>query len=284
MILSRAEQWSTLQKVTPVIVGLGVLILVGLIWYFCRAYRRRKYSRRAQGVYSLGHRRDDSAGSYSSTSHLNPNQLSLPVHRIRYFFNGMLPVRERRRNPDWNIEGEPRLSRRSSVVYDPPSRRESGSFTPAPSVHVQNDTPPISPAVTWSPLQTISRWWTSVNPSRGRDYQAVHLLSVRKNSKFGTDDNDNQPEPEFMSPPPNQASNIQNERTSGDDVPPVVVISNGEGESASRPQTPQLETELLSRQRLPSLRPNRPGHIVAIQDPSSSRQLTSADVSWTVLE
>ena len=282
MIASRAGQWSTIQKVAPVIVGLGVLILVGLIWCFYRAYRRRRYSRRAQGVYSLGHRRDDSAGSYSSTSHLNPSRLSLPVHRVRYFFSGMLPVRERRRNSDWNIDGEPELPR-SSTVYDPPSRRESGSLlTPAPSVHAQNDTPPASPAVTWSPFQTISRWWTSVNPSKGRDYHPLYLLEARKNSKFGTDDN-NQPGPAFISPSQGQASNTRNERTSEDDILPVVVISNGEREPASRPQTPQPETEPPSSQRLSSLRPNRPGNIVATQDPSPSQPLSSADVSLTAL-
>jgi hypothetical protein len=283
MITSRKGQWSTLQKLTPVVAGLGVLILIGLIWYFCRAYRRRRYSRRAQGVYSLGHRRSESAGPYSSTSRLNPSQLSLPVHRIRFFFSGMLPVRKQRRNPDWNIEGEPELPSRSSVAYDPPPRRESGSFSaPAPSVHAQNDTPPASPAVTWSPFQTISRWWTSVNPSGGKEYQAVHLLPARNNSRFGTDD-DNQLDPGFMSSPQDQASNTRNERTSGDDIPSVIVISNGERESTSRPQTPQPETELLGRQRLQSLRPNRPGHIVATQGPPPPRPSPSADVSQTVL-
>lgn len=285
MVTSRAGQWSTIQKLTPVLTGLGVLILVGLIWCFYRAYRQRRYSRRAQGVYPLGHRRNESADSYSSVNRLNPSQLSLPVHRIRFFFSGMLPVRGRRRDPGWNIEGEPELPRRSPVAYDPPpSRRESGSlFTHTPDVHAQNDTPPASPAVTWSPLQTISRWWTSANSSRGRDYQPVHLLSARRNSRLGTDD-DNQLDPASMPPPQNQVSNTRNERTSRDDIPPVVIISNDERESASRPQMPQPETEPPGRQRLPSLRPNRPGNIVAVQGPSSSRPLPSADVSQAVLK
>lgn len=284
MITPGAGQWSTIQKLTPVLVGLGVLILVGLVWCFRRAYRRRRYSRRAQGPYPLGHRRNESADSYSSVNRLNPSQLSLPVHRIRFFFSGMLPVRGRRRDPNWNIEGETELPRRSPVAYDPPSRRESGSlFTHTPDVHAQNDTPPASPAATWSPFQTISRWWTSATPSRDRDYRPVHLLSIRRNSRLGTDD-DSQLDPGSMPPPQNQVSNIRNERTSRDDIPPVVVISNDERESAPLPQTPQPETEPPGRQRLPSLRPNRPGHIVAIQDPSSSRPLPSANVSQADLE
>lgn len=264
------------------IVGLGVLIVVGLIWCLRRAYRRRRYSRRAQGTGNyFGHHRNQSALSYSSTSHLNPGQLLLPVHRIRFFFRGMFPVRERRRNSGWNIEGEPGLSRRSSA-YDAPLRPESGSsFGPVPSVHVQNDTPPVSPATTPSPFQTISRWWTSISPSKNRDYQTVHLLSTRKNSKFGADDDDH-PEPTFASPPPqHQASTSRNDRTSGQDVSPVLVISDRERESVSRPQTPQPETEPPSAERLrpPTLRPNRPGHIVAVEDPSPSHQLISPDVS-----
>ena len=261
------------------IVGLGVLIIVGLIWCFYRACRRRKSSRRAQNLYFIGHRRGESTGSHSSISHLNPNRLSVPVHRICFFFNGMLPVRERRRNPDWNIEGEPGSSRRSSIADDSPSRRGSDSFVSAPNIHAQNDTPPASPAAAWSPLQTISRWWTSVSPSKGMGYQAVNLLSVRKNSKFETDD-DYHLEPTFTSPPPqNQAPNTRDDHTSRDDIPPVVVISNGERESVSRPQTPQSKTQPQSRGRLPSLRPNRPGRIVAVEDPSPSQPLPSADVS-----
>ena len=284
MTTLQVGDWTTLQKVTPVIVGLGVLILAGLFWYLCRVYRRRRSSRRAQGAYSrtnhsLGHRRDESAGSYSSTSHLkamNASELSLPLHRIRYFFSGMFPVRERRRNSDWNIEGEPGLPRRSSITNDPSSHRESDSFfTPTSSIHAQNDTPPTSPAVNWSPFQTISRWWTSTSLPKGRE--AVHLLSARKGSKFGADD-DNHLEPVFMSPPPrNQASNIRNDRTSEEEVPSVIIVSNGGRESVSSPQS--LETEPTGNKRLLSLRPNRPGHIVAIEDPSSSQSLSYADVS-----
>ena len=289
MIASRAGGWTTLQKVTPVIVGLGVLILVGLIWCLHRAYRRRRYSRRAQDMYTgtnnhLGHRRNQSSLSYSSTSYLNaagPGQLSLPVHRIKFFFRGMFPVRERQRNSDWNIEGETGHSRRSSAAYDPPPRPESGSsFAPAPSVLVQNDTPPVSPEVAWSPFQTISRWWASITPPKNGDYESVHLVSPRKNSKFGTDDDD-PPDPAFAYPPPqNQASTSRNDRTSGEGVP-AVVISEVKRESASRPQTPQPETEPPSpeRRRPPSLRPNRPGQIVAVEDPSPSHPLPSADVS-----
>ena len=280
MISSRTGQWTTLQKITPVIVGLGVLILVGLIWCFYRAYRRRNYSRRAQGAYSIGHRRNESGGSYSSTSHLNPNQLSLPVHRIRFFFSGMLPVRERRRGSDWNIEGEPELPRRSSVTYDPPSHQENESlFAPGHSVHTQNDSPPASPAIPRSPFQTISRWWTSVSPTKDKGYQAVHLLPARKYSKSGTDD-DNLPEPAFTPPPPrNQGSGTRNDRTSREGVPAAVVVSNGERASVSRVRTPQPETESHRRERLPSLRPNRPGRIVAIEDPPPSQLLPTADVS-----
>ena len=272
MTATRAGGWTTLQKITPVIVGLGVLILVGLFWWFCRVYRRRRSSRRAQGSnISLSHRRGESAGSYTSTSHLNAmdgSQLSLPVHRIRFFFSGMLPVRERRRGSDWNIEGEPGLPRRSSIPYDSPERRETDSFfTPGPSAHARNDTPPASPGATWSPFQTISRWWTSASPSKGRDYQAVHLLSARKNSKFGTDD-DYHPELGFISSPPrNQTSNIRNDHTSGERVPAVVATWNGEGNPLSTPHTPQPETESAGTKHLPALRPNRPGQIVAFEDP-----------------
>jgi len=287
MITLRAGKWNTLQKLAPVIVGLGILILAGLTWCFCRAYRRRKSSRRAQGAYPgtnhfLGHRRNESAGSYSSTSHLNamnPSQLSLPVRRLRFFFSGMMPVRERRRGSDWNIEGEPELPRRSAVVYDPPLRRESVSlFTPPPSIHAQNDTPPTSPT-TWSPFQTVSRWWTSANPSKGRDYQAVRLLSARKNSKFATDDDDHLESAFAFPPPQNRTSNIRGDHTSGEEILPVLVISNGERGSVSRPQTQQPEVGPPSSERLPSLRPNRPGHIVAIEDPSTSQPLQYADVS-----
>jgi len=288
MTTLRTGRWSTLQKLVPVIVGLGILIVAGLTWWFYRTYRRRRSSRRAQGLYPgtnhfLGHRRNESGGSYSSTSHLNamnPSQLSLPVRRIRLFFSGMLPVRERRRGSDWNIEGEPVLPRRSAVIYDTPSRRESVSFfTPPPSVHAQNDTPPASPITNWSPFRTISRWWTSANPSKGRDYQAVRLLSARKNSKFGTDD-DNHPESAFTPPPPqNQASNTRSGHTSGEEIPPIPANSNGERGSISRPRTQQPEDEPPSNKRLPSLRPNRPGHIVATEDPSPSQPLPYADVS-----
>lgn len=288
MFASRVEGWTTLQKVTPVIVGLGVLILVGLIWCLHSAYRRRKYSRRAQGTGDyFGHHRNQSALSFSSTSHLNPGQLSLPVHRIRFFFRGMFPVRERRRNSGWNIEGESGLSRRSSVAYDPPLRPENGSSSGhAPSIHVQNETPPVSPTTASSPFQTIYRWWTAITPSKNRDYQTVHLLSTRKDSKFGTDDDDHL-EPTFApSPSQNQASTSRDDRTSGGEVPTVVIISDGERESVSRTQTPQPETEPPSakRSRPQSLRPNRPGHIVAVEDPPSSQQLTPADVSYAVLE
>ena len=281
-VISPAGGWTTLQKVTPVIVGLGVLFLAGLVWYLHRAYKRRRYSRRAQDSDNyFGHQRNQSALSFSSTSHLNPGQLSLPVHRIRFFFRGMFPVRERRRNSGWNIEGESGLSSRCSVAYDPPLRPQSGSSDPAPSVHVQNDTPPLSPTITASPFQTISRWWTSISPSKNRDYQTVHLLSTRKNSKFGTDDDDH-PDPAFASPPlQNQASTSRNDGKPGEEAPPVVLISNGKRQPVSRPQTPQPETEPTSTKRLrpPSLRPNRPGHIVAVEDPLPSQQLTSADVS-----
>lgn len=286
MVASRAGRWTTLQKIAPVIVGLVVLVLVGLTWWLYRIYARRRPSRRAQDVYSrtnhpFSHRRDESTGSYSSTSHLNamsPSQLSHPVHRLRFFFSGMLPVRERRKNSDWNIEGEPDLPRRSPVADDPPEHRESDSFfTPTPSIHTQNDPSPTSPVTTWSPLQTMSRWWTSVSPSKGKGYQAVHLLPTRKDSKFGADD-DNHPEPTFMSPPPqNRASDIGNGRASGE-VPSVVVISNSERLSVSSPQTPHPETETAATKRLPSLRPNRPGYIVAVEDPSPS-QLPPLDVS-----
>ena len=196
-------------------------------------------------------------------------------------------MRERPRNTGWNIEGESALSRRSSAAYDPPPRPESGYSTgPVPSVHVQNDTPPVSPVTASSTFQTISRWWTSISPSKNKDYQTVHLLSPRKNSKFGTDDDDH-PEPAFASPPPqNRASTSRNDRTPGEEAPAVVVISDGERESVSRPQTPQPETEPSSAKhpRPTSLRPNRPGHIVAVEDPLPSQQLSSADVSWTVLK
>ena len=285
MVSSRTGQWTTIQKLAPVIVGLGVLILVGLIWCFYRAYRRRKYSPREQGVYSIGHRRNESAGSYSSTSHLNPNRLSLPVHRIRFFFRGMLPVRERRRSLDWNIEGEPELPRRSSVTYDPPSHRESESFfRPAPSVHTQNDSPPASPETPWSPFQTISRLWVSASPSKGKEYQAVHLLPARKYSKSGTDD-DNLPEPTFIPPPSqNRGSNARSDRTSREGISRAVAVSSGGRASGSGVWTPQPETEQPRRERLPSLRPNRPGRIVAIEGPPPSQLSPSADVSWTVLE
>ena len=281
MVASQAGEWTTLQKLTPVIVGLGILILLGLVWCFYRAYRRRKYSRRAQGMYlgtnrSLGHHRNGSAGSYSSTSHLNAmnaSQLSLPMHRIRFFFSGMLPVRERRRGSDWNIEGDPGLPRRSFVIDDSSSRRESEPFfTPTPSIHTRNDTLPASPATTRLPFQRMSRWWASVSPSKGRDYQAVHLLSGRKGSKLGADD-DNHPEPAPLSSPP------QNHRTSREGIPPVITNLNGERESVSHPRTPQPETDPPNTRRLPSLRPNRPGRIVAIEDPSPSQPLPSADVS-----
>ena len=210
---------------------------------------------------------------------MNPSQLSLPVHRIRFFFSGMLPVRERRRGSDWNIEGEPEPPRRSPVAYDPPSHQENDSFFPhTPSVHTQNDTPPTSPVATWSPFRTVSRWWTSASPPKGNDHQTVHLLSARKDSKFGADD-DNHPEPVFMSPPPqNQALDMGNNRTSGG-IPTAVVIPDSERESVSRPQTPESETELAGTKRLPSLRPNRPGHIVAIEDSSPSQSLPYPDVS-----
>ena len=285
MTTTRAGGWTTLQKVTPVIVGLGVLIVVGLIWCLCRVYKRRRYSRRAQGT--IRHYRNQSGLSFSSTSHLNsapPSKYSLPVHRIRFFFRGMFPERGHR-GPSWNIEGESGPSRPSGA-YDPPSRPESGSsFTSLPSVHVQNDTPPISPEVTWSPFRGVSRWWSSISPTRGRDYQAVHLLSTRKNSKLGTDDDD-YPEPTFASSSPqNHAPTSRNDRAS-EDVPAVLVISDGEGEPATRSPTPQPETEPPSpkRSRPSSLRPNRPGHIVAVEDPSPSQPLPSADVSYTVLE
>jgi len=268
-----------MQKIAPVIVGLGVLILVGLSWWLYHAYRRRTSSRRAQNAYpganrSLAHRRGESAGSYSSTSHLNPSQLSLPVHRIRFFFSGMFPVRERRRKPDWNIEGDPGLPGRSTVVYDLPSRRESDSFsTPTPTIHARNEPPPTSTVTTWPPLQRISRWWTSVNPSKGRDYQAVHLAPTRQNSKF--DDDDDHLEPAFPSPPlQNQASNIRDDQT-----PSVVAISNGEWGTVPHPQAPQPEAEQLSPTRLPILRPNRLGDIVVTGDPLPSQQLPSPDVS-----
>jgi len=286
MIIPRTGEWTSLQKITPVIVGLAVLALVGLIWLLYR-YRRRKSSRRAQGANRFpGHHRNESAASYSSTSYLNtmnPSQLPLPVHRIRFFFSGMFPVRERRRNSDWNIEGEPGLPRRSSVAYDPPSHRESDSFfTSTPSVHARNDTPPTSPTTTRSPrspFQAISRWWASANLAKSRDYQAVHLVSARKSSKLGTDD-DNHPEPEFIPPPPqNQGSNIGNGRTSGEEIPPAVTTSNGEGQSAPRLQTLQPGTQPPNSKRLPSLRPNRPGNIVAVENPSPTQQLQSADVS-----
>lgn len=286
MITPRAEEWTTLQKITPVIVGLAVLILAGLVWWLYRVCVRRRPSRRAQDTYSGAnrssfHRRGESAGSNSSTSHLNPTHaspLSLPVHRIRYFFSGMLPVRERRRNTDWNIEGDPGFPRRSSTAYDLPSRRESDSyFTPPPSAHTQNDTPPTSP-VAWSPIRAMSRWWASVNPSKGRDYQAVHLLSARKDSKFGNDDDDH-PDPASSPPLQNQASNTRNDHTTGEEALPAVAISNGEGVSTSRPQTPPPETELAGSKRLLSLRPNRRGDIVAVEDPSPTRPLPSADVS-----
>lgn len=258
-------------------------MLVGLIWCLRRAYRQRKYSRRAQGTDNyFGRHRNQSALSYSSTSHLNPGQLPPPLHRVRFFFRGMFPVRERRRNPSWNIEGESGLSRGSSAAYDPPSRPESGySSGPAPSVHVQNETPPISPVTASSPFQTISRWWTSISPSKNRDYQTVHLLSTRKNSKFGADDDDH-PEPTFASPPPqNQASTSRHDHTSGDEATAVLVISHGDREPVSRPQTPQPETEPPSNKPLrpPSLQPNRPGHIVAVEDPPLLQQSTSAGVS-----
>lgn len=279
MNASQLGGWTTVQKLTPVIVGLSVLILAGLIWCLHRTHRRRRSLRRAQGTNGyLGHHRNGSSLSYSSTSHLNaqsPGQQRLPVHRIRFFFRGMFPVRERHKSSDWNIEGESVHSRRSSVAYDPPPDRESGSFsTSMPIDHAQNDTPPTSPAVTWSPFQTISRWWTSVGPSGGKDYQSVHLLPTRKNSKFGADDEDH-PDAAFASPSHrNQASNSRNDRTSEEEVPP-----DGERERLSPPRTPRPETEPLGskRSRPPSLRPNRPGHIVAV--PSSSRPLTTADVS-----
>lgn len=287
MFTSRAGGWTTLQKVTPVIVGLGVLILAASIWYLRRTYRRRRYSRRAQPVGNyFSHRRNQSTLSYSSTSHLNPGQLSLPVHRIRFFFRGLLPVRERPRNSDWNIEGESGFSRRSSAAYDLHPRPESGSPGSAPSIHVQNDSPPVSPKTIPSPFQTISRWWTSISPSRNKDYQTVHLLSTRKNSKFGADDEDHL-EPAFGSPSPqNRASTSGNDLTSGDQVPAVLVISDSEREPVSRLQTPQPEAEPPGSENLrpSSLRPNRPGHIVAVEDPSPSQQFSPANVSQTVLE
>ena len=280
MTTPRTGQWNVLQKIAPVIVGLGILVLVGSFWCWYRFYKRRKSSRRAQDMYpgmdhSPTHRRNESAASYSSTTRLNASQLSLPVHRVRFFFSGMLPVRERQRNSDWNIEGEPRLPRRSSVAYDPSSRRESDSlFTHAPSM--QNDTPPNSPVTNWSPLQTISRWWMSANPSKSKDYQSVHLLSTRKNSKFGNDD-DNHPEPAFV--PPSPQNEIRNGRASEEGVSSVLIISNGERQSVSHPRSPHPEPESPNTDRLPSLRPNRPGHIVATEDPSHSQPLSPADVS-----
>jgi hypothetical protein len=185
----------------------------------------------------------------------------------------MLPVRERRRKPDWNIEGEPGLSRRPPAAYDPPLRPESGSsFETVP-------TGPISPAGTWSPIQTISRWWTSINPSKNAEYQTVHLLSTRKNSKLGNDDEDH-PEPAFTSPlPQSQVPTSGNERTPAE-VPPIVV-SDSERKPVSRPHTPQPETEPLGagRPRITSLRPNRPGNIVAVEGSPPSQPLLSVDVS-----
>ena len=265
------------------IVGLVVLILVGLFLWLYRAYRRRISSRRAQDAYpgpnqTLAHRRGESAGSYSSTSHLNsanPSQLSLPVHRIRFFFSGMLPVRERRRDTGWNIEGDPGLSRRPPAVYDPPVRRESDSFsTPTPSIHAQNDPPPTPTAATWPPLQKISRWWASVNPSKARDYQAVHLAPTRRDSKF----DDDYLETALVSPPPpDRASGMGNGQ-----IPSVVAISDGGGVSVPHPQTSQPEAEPTSPTRLPILRPNRLGDIVATEDPSPSQPIQSPDVSQTV--
>ena len=278
MITPRADGWSNTQKVTPVIVGLGVLVLVGLFWWLYRTYRRRISSRRAQNAYpgtnrSPAHRRGESAGSYSSTSHLNsanPSQVSLPVHRIRFFFSGMFPVRERRRDTGWNIEGDPGLSRRTPAAYDPPSRRESGSFS-TPSAHAQNDPPPTPTTATWPPFQKLSRWWASFNPSKGRDYQAVHLAPTRKDSKY----DDDYLETALVSPPPpNPASNLGN-----DQIPSVIAISDGGGVSVPHPQTSQPEAEPTSPTRLPILRPNRLGDIVATEDPPLSQPLPSPDVS-----
>lgn len=262
------------------IVGLGVLVLVGLFWWLYRTHRRHASSRRAQNAYpgtnrTPAHRRGESAGSYSSTSHLNsPNtsQVSLPVHRIRFFFSGMFPVRERRRDTGWNIEGDPGLSRRTPAVYDPPSHRDSNSFsTPTPSIHAQNDLPPTPTAATWPPFQRISRWWASISPSKGRDYQAVHLAPTRKNSKF----DDDYVETALVSPPlQNRASNVGNGQ-----IPSVVAISDSGGVSVPHPQTSQPVAEPTSPTRLPILRPNRLGDIVATEDTSLSQPLPSPDVS-----
>ena len=265
------------------IVGLGVLVFVGLCWWLYHTYRRRISSRRAQNAYpgpsqTPAHRRGESGGSYSSTSHLNsanPSQLSLPVQRIRFFFSGMFPVRERRRDTAWNIEGDPGFSRRTPAVYDPPIHRASNSFsTPTPIIHAQDDPPPTSAAAAWPPFQKISRWWASVNPSKGREYQAVHLVPTRKDSKF----DDDYLETALMSPPlPNQAPNIGN-----DQIPSVAAISDGGGVSVPPLQTSQPEAEPTSPTRLPTLRPNRLGDIVATEDPLLSQPLPSPDVSLTV--
>ena len=284
MITSPTGGWTTLQKVTPVIVGLGVLILVGLIWCLGRVYKRRKYARRAQGTYP-SHRRNQSTLSYSSTSHLNPadpGRLSLPMHRIPFFFRGMFPARGQK-NPDWNIEGESTLSRRSSVAYDSPPHPESGSLLePAPGIAVEDGTPPVSPAETWSPFRAVSRWWSSITTSKNGDYQTVHLLWARKNSKPGNDDDDIL-DPEFAAPPQNLQFTSMNDCIPSE-APAVVVVPDDDNELVSRTQTLQLGTEstLTSRPNTASLRPNRPGSIIAVEDPSLSQQVQSVGVSQTV--
>lgn len=277
MITPRADGWSNAQKVAPVIVGLGVLILVILFWWLYRVYRRRMSSRRAQDAYPganhpLAHRRGESAASYSSTSHLNStnaSQLSLPVHRIRFFFSGMFPVRERRRNSNWNIEGDSGFPGRTPAIYDPPSRRGSDSFSTS-GIHARNDPPPTSTVATWPPIQKISRWWASVNPSKGSDYQAVHLAPTRQNSKF----DDDYLEAALASPPfQSQASNVGN-----DQIPSVGAISDGERVPVPHSQISQPEAEPTSPRRLRSLRPNRLGDIVATEEPSEP--VSSPDVSY----
>ena len=69
-----------------------------------------------------------------------------------------------------------------------------------------------------------------------------------------------------------QTTTSQSQQATIEQPRPTGRSPNGERESVSRPQTPQPETEPSNRKRLPSLRPNRPGRIVAIEDPSQQRQ------------
>jgi hypothetical protein len=182
MATSRAGKWTTLQKLTPVIVGLVILFLLGLILYLHRAYRRRGSSRRAQGDNSyLGHRRNQSALSVNSASYLNHSPSPLSVHRIRFFFRGMFPIREQRRNSAWNIEGESTLSRRPSAAYDPPPPPEDDPlFTPTTPSFPSHDTPPVSSAPARAPFQTISRWVDICKPIERQRLPSCQPIGTEK--------------------------------------------------------------------------------------------------------